>query len=29
MGIGFFLIVNYIGYLLLKNWHESVLQHEN
>jgi NitT/TauT family transport system permease protein len=29
MGIGFFLIVNYIGYLLLRNWHESVLQHEN
>jgi NitT/TauT family transport system permease protein len=29
MGIAFFLIVNYIGYLLLRNWHESVLQHEN
>ncbi|MFN3266788.1 MAG: ABC transporter permease [Deinococcales bacterium] len=29
LGIGFFLMVNFFGYLLLKNWHESAVQHEN
>jgi NitT/TauT family transport system permease protein len=29
MGVGFFLLVNFIGHLLLKNWHESAVQHEN
>jgi NitT/TauT family transport system permease protein len=29
MGVGFFLLVNFIGHLLLRNWHESAVQHEN
>ncbi len=29
MGVGFFLLVNFFGYLLLHNWHESAIQHEN
>jgi NitT/TauT family transport system permease protein len=29
LGIGFFLMVNFFGHLLLKNWHESAVQHEN
>jgi NitT/TauT family transport system permease protein len=29
LGIGFFLLVNFVGHLLLRNWHESVLQHES
>ena len=29
MGVGFFLLVNYIGHLLLRSWHESAVQHEN
>ncbi len=29
IGVGFFLLVNFIGHLLLRNWHESAVQHEN
>jgi NitT/TauT family transport system permease protein len=29
LGIAFFLLVNFFGYLLLKNWHESAVQFEN
>ncbi len=29
LGIAFFLMVNFFGHLLLKNWHESAVQHEN
>jgi len=29
LGIGFFLVVNLFGHLLLKNWHESAIQFEN
>ncbi len=29
LGIAFFLLVNYIGHLLLRSWHESAVQHEN
>ena len=29
LGIAFFLLVNFFGHLLLKNWHESAVQHEN
>lgn len=29
MGVAFFLVVNFIGHLLLRNWHESAVQHEN
>jgi NitT/TauT family transport system permease protein len=29
MGVAFFLLVNFIGHLLLRSWHESAVQHEN
>lgn len=29
LGIGFFLLVNFFGHLMLKSWHESAVQHEN
>ena len=29
LGIAFFLLVNYAGYLMLRSWHESAIQHEN
>jgi len=29
LGVIFFTLINYLGYLLLRNWHESAMQHEN
>ena len=29
LGVIFFTLVSYLGHLLLKNWHESAMQHEN
>jgi len=29
LGVLFFTLVSYLGYLLLRNWHESAMQHEN